>query len=106
MLYGVLRRKVDVISIGAMFGFGLWTFLSCAYLASDTFVTPIVTNFVLALIHAWAWLVVKMDPSVITNTQVWSDEEVIALRELAEFRQEKRELDRLILRNLDTENES
>ena len=105
MLYGTIKRNVSIIAVGSMVGFCLWAFLSCAYLASETYVTPIVTNFILALIHGWAWLAVKMEPSVITNRHIWNDDEVQALQELAEFRKEHKELNELIGQNLTQETE-
>lgn len=87
-LYGVLKRNVDVIAIGSMLGFLLWAFLSLAYTLSENYVTPIITNAILALIHGWAWLSVKLEPQVITNKVIWNDDEVDALVELAEFRRQ------------------
>jgi len=86
MAHGTIKRKVDVIHVGAMIGFLLWSFLSVAYALASPTVTPVVTNGILALIHGWAWLSVKAQPQVITNRHTYSDEEVASLMQLAEFR--------------------
>jgi hypothetical protein len=62
---GVVRRDPFLVRTGALLGFLFWLTVSIMYGIADPTITPVITNFVLALLHAWIYMQIKLRPETI-----------------------------------------
>ena len=90
MLWGTIKRSVDVMGLGTILGSILWLMLATSYALTSLALTPIVTTGTMALLHAWGWWSVKRNPGTIQNKHIWTDEEVQLMADLLEVQGKKR----------------
>lgn len=90
MLWGTIKRSIDVMGIGTVLGSILWFMLATGYALTSLALTPIVTTGTMALLHVWGWWSVKRNPGTMTNLHIWNDEEVQLMADLLEIRSKKK----------------
>lgn len=72
-MLGVIRRDFERIRFGSLLGFILWLFVAVLYGISDPSVTPTATNTVLAALHGWVYVQVKMHPESLLDNDIQSN---------------------------------
>lgn len=66
-LIGVLGRDIEWIRRGSFLGFILWGLIALLGCVADPSATAVVTRVVIALLHAWIYIQVKIHPELITG---------------------------------------
>lgn len=67
LLIGVILRNLTMVAVGSFLGWLLWTATSVLYGVADPTSTPVVSVFLLALMHAWIYLQTRIHPLVING---------------------------------------
>jgi len=73
---GVLREDVFLVRVGALLGFLFWFTVSIMYGIADPTVTPVVTNLILAIMHGWIYMQLKLRPE-----HVYKNVEIVVIKE-------------------------
>lgn len=70
LLVGVIFQNVSSVARGSFMGFFLWLALSIMYFLGDYTVSVWITNFWIAMMHAWLYLQVQFHPQTIVGHRV------------------------------------
>jgi hypothetical protein len=82
MLYGVWKGDIEWIRRGSFLGFALWFIIAMLGFYAEPTAVTIVTRNIIALLHAWLYLQVKIHPQLITGAIKIPDlDEFVQLRE-------------------------
>jgi hypothetical protein len=81
MTYGTFSKDVDWIKSGAFLGFCIWMLLAVLGFIGDPTAVQIVTRSIVALMHAWVYLQVKIHPYLVTGA--------VKITDLYQYVQEK-----------------
>jgi hypothetical protein len=67
MSYGTFSADVEWIRNGAFLGFCIWLLLAVLGFVSDPNATATITRTIVALMHAWVYVQVKIHPYLVTG---------------------------------------
>ena len=73
MTVGTFRKDIDWIKSGAFLGFALWLMLAILGVIAEPSATPVVTRGIIAVMHAWVYIQVKVHPELVAGTIKISD---------------------------------
>ena len=65
---GTWLKDVSWIATGAFLGFALWTTIAVLGVISEPSATPVVTRGIIAAMHAWLYIQIKVHPELVAGT--------------------------------------
>lgn len=66
-LVGVIGKDIEWIRRGSFLGFLLWSLVAILGCIAEPTATPVVTRLIIALLHGWIYIQVKIHPELITG---------------------------------------
>lgn len=78
VLLGTFTKDIEWIRRGTFVGFLLWMVVAILGCIADPTATAVVTRSVIALMHAWVYVQVKLHPKLITGEITIGDLEVFS----------------------------